>query len=164
MHFKVTTPNRGRLIENRRNLSTKDSLKPLSSNKRTSSNLTIKDNSENLFKLIPPTCDEKAYTIGPIIGKGSYAIVKMGTDKNGNKVAIKMYDKSLLHGERLNNLVKEISILRQLNHDQIVKIYNVYHSGNYLNIVLEYCGTESLYMMVKSKTYLPKETALHLLQ
>lgn len=117
IHFKIGTPNRGRLIENKRNLSTKDSLKPLSTNKRTSSNLSMKDNSGELYKVIPPTCDEKAYTIGPIIGKGSYAIVKMGTDRSGNKVAIKMYEKHLLHGERLNNLIREINILRQLNHD-----------------------------------------------
>lgn len=41
----------------------------------------------------------------------------MGTDKFGNKVAIKMYEKNQLIGERLNNLVREISTIRILNHD-----------------------------------------------
>jgi len=47
-----------------------------------------------------------------MIGKGSYAIVKLGNDKNAKKVALKIYDKHLLKGERLNNLLKEICTLR----------------------------------------------------
>jgi serine/threonine protein kinase len=34
------------------------------------------------------------YSLGSVIGKGSYAIVRMGTNKANNyKVAIKVYDK-----------------------------------------------------------------------
>ena len=42
-------------------------------------------------------------------------------------MAIKIYDKNLLKGERLNNLVKEVTTLRMLNHDQIVKLYDIFH-------------------------------------
>jgi MAP/microtubule affinity-regulating kinase len=31
---------------------------------------------DNLLKLIPPTCDGTTYSIGSIIGKGSYATVR----------------------------------------------------------------------------------------
>lgn len=67
--------------------------------------------------MIPGTCDSNDYTIGPMIGKGSYALVKLGSDRVGKRVAIKIYEKSLLKGERLNNLVKEISTLRLLSHE-----------------------------------------------
>lgn len=43
--------------------------------------------------------------------------MKLGTDKAGHKVAVKVYEKLFLKGERLNNLVKEISALRALNHE-----------------------------------------------
>ncbi len=37
------------------------------------------------------------YSLGSVIGKGSYAIVRMGTNKETNiKVAIKVYDKGRL--------------------------------------------------------------------
>ncbi|CAD8211814.1 unnamed protein product [Paramecium pentaurelia] len=136
--------------------------------KRIQGNLSAKDSTnhqDSLYKQIPSTCDDKIYQIGPIIGKGSYAIVKMGTDRHGNKVAIKMYDKSLLKGERFNNLIKEINTLRILSHDQITKLYDVYHYTTYINLVMEYCGTESLYQLLKSTSTrtIPKEQALHII-
>lgn len=88
-----------------------------------------------------------------MIGKGSYAVVKLGTDHNARKVALKIYEKSLLKGERLNNLVKEVNTLRQLNHEQIVKLYDVFHQGNHVVLVLEYCGTESLYTLLKGTSH-----------
>ncbi|CAD8209446.1 unnamed protein product [Paramecium octaurelia] len=136
--------------------------------KRIQGNLSAKDSTihqDNLYKQIPSTCDDKIYSIGPIIGKGSYAIVKMGTDRHGNKVAIKMYDKAQLKGERFNNLIKEINALRILSHDQITKLYDVYHYTTYINLVMEYCGTESLYQLLKSTPTrtIPKEFALHII-
>ncbi|CAD8164251.1 unnamed protein product [Paramecium octaurelia] len=118
---------------------------------------------DNLLKLIPPTCDGTTYSIGQSIGKGSYATVRLGTNKQGLKVAIKVYEKLFLKGERLNNLVKEISALKALNHEQIVKLLDVYHCGSTINLVLEYCGSESLFTLVKQHRALSKDYAFNII-
>ena len=60
----------------------------------------------------------KDYIIGNTIGKGSYAIVKVATEKSTQqKVAIKTYDKiKLLDPQKKKNLDREISILKKLKH------------------------------------------------
>jgi len=71
------------------------------------------------------------YAIGHTIGKGSYAIVKVATERlTTKKVAIKTYDKiKLLDPQKKKNLDREISILQRLNHENIVKLYKTIHSN-----------------------------------
>ena len=65
------------------------------------------------------------YLIGKDIGKGAYAVVKYGIHKPTNrKVAIKIYDKAKFQeSNRLKNAHREIEILQQLNHSNILKLY-----------------------------------------
>ena len=71
--------------------------------------------------------DIKTYEIGPTIGKGSYATVKLAVDTLSNKqVAIKIYDKKkLLDPHKLKNVKREISILSKVVHPNIVRLYTV---------------------------------------
>lgn len=46
---------------------------------------------DQFTKLIPYTCDELKYSLGPLIGKGSYASVYLGYSREANKFAIKVY-------------------------------------------------------------------------
>ena len=61
------------------------------------------------------------------IGLGSYAIVKYAVHKStGLEVAIKSYNKSKLQDPMKNKSVeREITILQNLQHPNIIKIYNV---------------------------------------
>jgi hypothetical protein len=67
------------------------------------------------------------YAIGKEIGKGAYAIVKQAYHKPTNKkMAIKIYEKvKLLDPQRKNSVKREIQILKKIEHDNIVKLYEV---------------------------------------
>ena len=60
-----------------------------------------------------------------ILGTGAYDTVRMATEKNSKlKYAIKIYEKSkLLDSQRMNNVKREISILKRVDHPNIIRLY-----------------------------------------
>jgi serine/threonine protein kinase len=67
------------------------------------------------------------YVLGKEIGKGAYAVVKQAIHKpSGKKLAVKIYEKfKLMDPARKGAVKKEIQILKQLNHQKVVKLYEV---------------------------------------
>ena len=86
------------------------------------------------------------YELGPNIGTGSYAEVKLGIHKITKKMyAIKIYQKNTLDDEDKKNCIKnEIYILNQLNHENIMKLYDIINTSKYLFLILEYINGISL--------------------
>ena len=95
------------------------------------------------------------YLITKELGKGSYAVVKLAKHKITNeKFAIKIYTKeSLLDPQKRNTVKNEINILKQLNHINIMKLYEVIDSSKYLYLVLEYIKGISLLEVIKLEKY-----------
>ena len=91
------------------------------------------------------------YLITKELGKGSYAVVKLAKHKiTKDKYAIKIYTKeSLLDPQKRNTVKNEINILKQLNHLNIMKLYEVIDSSKYLYLVLEYIKGISLLEVIK---------------
>ncbi|CAD8148927.1 unnamed protein product [Paramecium pentaurelia] len=90
------------------------------------------------------TLDE--YEIQEVIGQGSYAIVRKGVHKvHGQIVAIKVYSKERLYDpQRARAVAKEIQIIRQCNHKNIIRLIKVVESNNNINLIMEYGGDQSL--------------------
>lgn len=80
------------------------------------------------------------YNIWSDIGRGSYATVKLATHKeNMQKCAIKVYSKTSLEDKALNdNVMREIKILKMIEHPNVVKFYEEIVGENNLYIVMEY--------------------------
>jgi len=82
------------------------------------------------------------YTIGNYriykksIGKGSFSKIYKGIDKDNNDIAVKIIKKKSID-EKL--ILREISLLKKVNHINIVKLIDVYVSKNKYYIILEYC-------------------------
>ena len=95
------------------------------------------------------------YLITKELGKGSYAVVKLAMHKRTReKYAIKIYKKELLLDPQKRNTVKnEINILKQLNHINIMKLYEVIDTSKYLYLVLEYIKGISLLNIIKNEKY-----------
>ncbi|PHH92173.1 hypothetical protein CDD83_8559 [Cordyceps sp. RAO-2017] len=81
------------------------------------------------------------YTIGRLIGKGSFGKVYLGTHKltNGSKVVLKSAHKTD------SNLAREIHHHRQFVHPHIARLYEVIVTENLIWMVLEYCSGDELY-------------------
>jgi serine/threonine protein kinase len=93
------------------------------------------------------------YHIWSDIGRGSYATVKLATHKStSQKCAIKIYRKKDLEDPALRkNVMREIKILKKIDHDNIVKFYEEINGKNNLYIVMEYVKGISLNNHVTAK-------------
>ncbi|KAJ3130517.1 Map microtubule affinity-regulating kinase [Nowakowskiella sp. JEL0407] len=82
------------------------------------------------------------YEILKTIGEGSFAKVKLGIHRLTNQqVAIKIIDKDKLPDEySLKNLHREVSVMRLLDHPNIIKLYEVIETKKELHLVLEYAA------------------------
>ena len=93
------------------------------------------------------------YQMSKVLGKGSYASVKLATHiLTKDKYAIKIYTKcSLLNKQKKNTVKNEINILKQLDHVNIMKLYEVIDTEKYLYLVLEYIKGCSLLDLIKKE-------------
>ncbi|EDQ84930.1 uncharacterized protein MONBRDRAFT_34468 [Monosiga brevicollis MX1] len=90
--------------------------------------------------------ERSAQTIGEYImyktiGKGNFARVKLAKHKLTNvEVAIKVIDKTRLKESHMLKVMREVRILKMLNHPNIVKLYEVIDTPKYLYLVMEYAS------------------------
>ena len=95
------------------------------------------------------------YLITRELGKGSYAVVKLAMDKKTkNKYAIKIYSKQCLIDPQLRNTVKnEINILKQIDNENVMKLYEVIDTQSNLYLVLEYINGINLLEIIKNEKF-----------
>jgi calcium-dependent protein kinase len=96
------------------------------------------------------------YNIGKKLGEGSYGEVYLSIDKKTNKkVAIKVLPKHKSHIDEFNSeIINEIDILKNLEHQNIVKIYEFYEGKKNFYIVTEYCNEGNLKKTIDKKEFI----------
>ncbi|KAM7345928.1 salt-inducible kinase 3 isoform 2-T6 [Cochliomyia hominivorax] len=86
------------------------------------------------------------YDLEKTIGKGNFAIVKLASNIiTKSKVAIKIIDKTCLNEEYLAKTYREISILKNLRHRHITRLYEVMQSENMIYLVTEYASNGEIF-------------------
>ncbi|VDK85701.1 unnamed protein product [Litomosoides sigmodontis] len=81
------------------------------------------------------------YKLLKTIGKGNFAKVKLAKHiPTGIEVAIKIIDKTALNPGSLHKLFREVKIMKQLDHPNIVKLYQVMETEKTLYLVMEYAS------------------------
>ena len=82
-----------------------------------------------------------------------------------NPFAVKCFDKNILMKKKsgLRNLKEEISVLRRLNHERVLKLYNVYESEEYVYLVTEYLSEGNLCSYMKQNKKLKPEVVKKLI-
>ncbi|KAF1943660.1 kinase-like protein [Clathrospora elynae] len=87
------------------------------------------------------------YTLGKLIGKGSFGKVYLATHKlsNGSKVVLKSAKKDDA------NLAREIHHHRQFTHPHIARLYEVIVTEGLVWLALEYCPGDELYNYLLQK-------------
>lgn len=79
------------------------------------------------------------YELGEELGRGAFGQVFKGTCvKTGDVVAVKQISLSGMSQDRLEDIMKEIDLLKKLNHENIVKYIESFKTRSHLHIVLEY--------------------------
>ena len=86
------------------------------------------------------------YEIGKIIGKGAYATVKICINKiTQEKFAMKIYDKKKLNDDiKKRCILREIEILKKLNHQNISKLYDIIITDKQILLIQELVNGVSL--------------------
>lgn len=134
--------------------------------------LAVSEKRESLQEIKPPTKLLSTFNIGSLkqfktqnsgsihdydfmnkIGQGAYAVVKLATyTPTGEKRAVKMYDRSkLIDGTRKQSLMKEIKILKKIDHPNIIKFYEAIDTAKYVYLCTEFVSGPSLLQLLKSK-------------
>lgn len=81
------------------------------------------------------------YVVTSKLGSGSFAVVYKGYHKVTKvPVAIKAMSLNKLNSKLLANLETEISIMRQIDHPNIVKLYEIKKTEKHIYLILEYCA------------------------
>jgi len=105
------------------------------------------------------------YFLGQTIGEGEFGKVKMGWKKEGGvQVAIKLIRKESLQGNttRLPKIYREISILRELQHPNIVRLHEFVETERHMGIILEYASGGELFDYILNHRYLKDPAARRL--
>ncbi|KAK1813436.1 hypothetical protein LTR12_012162 [Friedmanniomyces endolithicus] len=105
------------------------------------------------------------YILGSTLGEGEFGKVKMGWKKDSTvQVAIKLIRKESLAGNstRLPKIYREISILKELQHPNIVKLHEFIETERHMGIVLEYASGGELFDYILNHRYLKDPAARRL--
>lgn len=103
------------------------------------------------------------YKLGPVLGKGAYANVREGTDKEtGKQVAVKILHRGSVKSSAEVSVRREVHILSMLSHPNIVRTYAFYEEPEYFYTVLECIHGGALFDRVKTKALFTESTVREL--
>lgn len=84
-----------------------------------------------------------------VLGSGSYGKVFLAEDKkDSSKIAIKVIKKSGMSEDDLLGLKREVAIMTQVDHPNIVKYYETYDDKKYIYLCMELCSGGELFQRV----------------
>ena len=102
------------------------------------------------------------YILNDELGSGGFGKVVLGTHiPTGEKVAIKIMDKEQILSDELNKerVLNEISILKIVRHNNIIKLYEVMETPQKIYLVMEYCDNGEMFDYIVAKQHLTEEQA-----
>ena len=101
------------------------------------------------------------YDVKQKIGKGKFGLVKYGIHKETKrKVAIKILSKKTMGPSDFELAKTEIETLKICQHPNIIKIYDVFETADYIYIIMEYCSGGNLFSYIKKRNYKLSETRI----
>lgn len=100
------------------------------------------------------------YKIGDKLGEGAFSVVKRGTHcQTRDSYAIKVVHRAKLTREDEIALMDEISVLNDLKHEHIIRLYDVFEEPKYYYLVTEILEGGELFDRIVSKSYYNEKEA-----
>jgi serine/threonine protein kinase len=110
------------------------------------------------FEPIPPSIGE--YEILKEIGRGGLGAVYLARDRTLSRiVAIKMIANASLHAGVQERFLREVRVLAQLRHPNILSIFSAFHVNASVYGVLEYADGGDLSQRLRDRAWSPVEAA-----
>ncbi|CAG8893788.1 unnamed protein product [Penicillium egyptiacum] len=106
-----------------------------------------------------------SYILGQTLGEGEFGKVKLGWKRDGSiQVAIKLIRRDTLgtNPSRLPKIYREISILRELAHPNIVRLHEMVETDRHIGIIMEYASGGELFDYILNNRYLRDNSARRL--
>ena len=92
------------------------------------------------------------YRLDKTLGKGQTGLVKLGIHcVTGQKVAIKIINRSKLSESVLQKVEREIAIMKLIEHPHVLGLYDVYENKKFLYLILEHVSGGELFDYLVSK-------------
>lgn len=126
----------GKTLNRNQVLNFKGKINGYSNNNRSSQNYESIEN-RNFLSLLFPKEVLHLFKIGSIIGDGNFAMVYSCTHKQTkSKFALKVIDKTKCRGREFL-ISSEVSVLRNVSHPNIVRLFDEFDFTNELYLVME---------------------------
>jgi calcium-dependent protein kinase len=108
------------------------------------------------------------YIMGKMINKGSFGEVFMATHRPTKEIrAVKKIEKptSARNRNQVQEFLEEFDLLRQLNHPNIIRVYEIYEDRCFYYIVTEYCkGGELFEIIVANNAILTEKNCASIIE
>jgi len=92
------------------------------------------------------------YRLDKTLGKGQTGLVKLGIHcVTGQRVAIKIINRSKLSESVLQKVEREIAIMKLIEHPHVLGLYDVYENKKFLYLILEHVSGGELFDYLVSK-------------
>ena len=104
--------------------------------------------------------------MGKLLGKGAFGKVNLALHKLARKlVAMKSINKKYLQEDRSRvKFEQEVSILRRLRHQNVVKLFEMFGGPKHSIVVMELCAGGDLLNYVRKRRRVKEEVAKHIIR
>ncbi|OMJ92690.1 hypothetical protein SteCoe_4572 [Stentor coeruleus] len=107
----------------------------------------------------------ETYEVLEKIAEGGFGSVHLCKNKKNKAIRAVKFIKIKDNRASIESLLKEVSILKEMDHANIIKIYEVFRDNLHLKIVTEYCrGGELFDRIVKTKGFSENQAAKYMQQ
>ncbi|KAL2143159.1 hypothetical protein VTI28DRAFT_306 [Corynascus sepedonium] len=146
---------------------------PQSADAKTKQNKRVPD--ENIAKLVAEENESKSkfpnypglerWELLEKMGDGAFSNVYRARDREGNagEVAIKVVRKYEMNSMQRANILKEVQIMRQIDHPNIIKLIDFAESRQYYYIILELAPGGELFHQIVRLTYFSEDLSRHVI-
>lgn len=121
--------------------------------------LTMEWTTPRKFMRIADILHGAGYSVGQQLGEGTYSKVRTAERRtDGTMCAVKIVDRHRVRKDYLQKFMpKELEIIAKLNHENIVKIYVIIQTTEFVFQIMEYAEKGDVLKMIQTRGFLQEE-------